>query len=356
MALFQPSVKKNHVAVFLENLAFLLGCGYTAYDAVCWIVKGDGSRPDREGRAVQYIARELQKDLAEGFSLSAAMSRNKKFFEQYAPRIAAAEESGRMQDILEQIVQSIRESSDLGHKLKSAMVYPAIVLTATIGIAWYLFTFVIPKILNMIADVGSGEVPPITQMVMNITAWMQNYAVLTVVVGVGFVALLVFCAKVPFRKAFHRMYTRMPIISKVSVASNATAWMQSMRYMLEAGAPMDEALLAAAKSMTNVYLKNQALIVYQDYTSSGTPVSELLQNCTFLTSIELGTISVGLESGSIVEILRRLAIRKKSDADKAISSFVALLNPFIIIVLGAIVGVVVMSVYSPLLNITNTIG
>lgn len=357
MDIFTPRVKKEHIAIFLENMSFLIGCGYTAYDAAHWIVDPGGRKRDKEARAVRAVGMTIIDSLSEGFTLSTAMLRNPKYFGDYAKQIEAAEESGQVAEVLDQIVTSIRESESLTQKIKSAMTYPIIVLSVTFGVAWYLFSFVIPDILGMLTDVtGTESVPPTTKLVMSITDWMKQYGLSVLLLLIGLIVLLVFLAKGPLKWFFHRLYTRLPLIGKITLASNVTSWMASMRYMLQAGAPMANALATASDSIKNVYMKHQAREAYVLFATAGTAVADALAKCSFFTAMELGTINIGLESGEIVEVLRRLAQRRKEEADKAISAFIAALNPLIICILGIIVGVIVMSVYGPLINITQNLN
>ena len=253
MDIFTPKVKKEHIAIFLENMSFLIGCGYTAYDAAHWIIDPGGKKRDSESRAVRVVGSSIIDSLSEGFTLSTAMLRSPKYFGDYAKQIEAAEESGQVAEVLDQIVSSIRESAGLTQKLKSAMTYPIIVLSITFGVAWYLFSYVIPNILGMLTDVtGTESIPPTTQLVMNITDWMKQYGLALLFLIASIVVLTLFLANGPLKWAFHRMYTRMPLIGKISLASNVTSWMSSMKYMLQAGAPMASALSTAADSIKNV--------------------------------------------------------------------------------------------------------
>lgn len=355
MTLFAPKIKKEDIAVFLENLSFLLGCGYTAFDAVTWVCEGTKVKRDAEAKRIQYIGNTLLTDLREGYALSTAMLHNPQFFDDYAKQVEAAEESDQVAEVLDQIVTNIREAGDLKHKIKSAMMYPAMVLTITVVVTWYLFTNVIPGILDTLASVGGGDIPPLTQMVMDITAWMQIYSVPTILMLIAIILILVILAKGPMKMQFCRLYTRLPLISKITLASNVTSWMQSMRYMLYAGSPMAHAMSTAAESMTNIYLKKQASEAYYLFATSGIPVPEALKSCSFLSAMEISTINVGLESGQVTEILYRLGKKRKEETDKAIHAFTTALNPVIICILGAVVGVIMLSVYGPLINITGSI-
>lgn len=327
MTLFQPKIKKNDVAIFLENLSFLLSCGYTSYDAVYWVCESTSHKRDKESRRVQIIGRALLRDLSEGFALSTAMIHNPVYFGDYAKQVEAAEESGQVAEVLDQIVTNIRESGDLKHKIRSAMMYPIIVLTITIGIAWYLFSFVIPDILDMLTSVGGGDTPGMTQVIMNITNWMSVYAIPLILVVIAAILVLIVLAKGPFKMPAHRLYTKMPLISKISLASNVCTWMQSMRYMLYAGSPMANALSTAADSMTNIALKKEANEAASIYSNSGVAVATALSKCSFLTAMELSTINIGLEAGRITEVLQRLADRRKHETEKAITAFTTALNP-----------------------------
>ena len=91
------------------------------------------------------------------------------------------------------------------------------------------------------------------------------------------------------------------------------------------------------------------------YASSGIPVPEALRECKFLSTMEVNTINIGLESGEVENILERLADRRYQETERSISAFIALLNPILICILGVIVGVIVLAVYGPILNITQTI-
>lgn len=347
---------KKSIANFLENLSFLIGCGYTAYEATEWVISSASIRKrDSEARTVVKIGKEILGDLSEGYSLSSAMLNNPKYFKDYAKQIEAAEESGHVADVLDQIVQNIKENESLTRKIRSAMIYPIVVLVITFGIAWYLFSFVIPDVLEMLVDAGGAETPPLTLTVMAFTGWLSKFGLPLLVLIIAGIIITIFLSKGPLRMQFNRLYTRLPFIGKITEASNVTIWMKSMKYMLSAGSPIALAMGAAADSMTNLYMKKKAKKAYDVYYTSGIPVVDALKQCEYFTAMELGTMNIGLESGRIVDVLDRLSMKRKVETEQAISTFIALLNPAVICILGVIVGIIVMAVYGPLLSITQTI-
>jgi len=349
------SVDKKHIATFFESLSFLIGCGYTAYDATYWVMEGSVKK-DRESKAIKKICNALITDLSAGYTLSDAMERCGKTFVDYVKQIRAAEESGKTAEVLDHLSSSVRESLGLAKKIRSAMTYPITVLALTFGIAWYLFSFVIPGILETLSEVGSGETPPFTQMIMNLTDWMQKYAAVTLLIAVGGVVVLLFLARGPLKMVFHTLYTKMPVVSRVSLSNSVTTWMQSMRYMLMAGSPMADCLQSAADSINNRFYRHQATNAAIQYATAGTEVAQALKGCGFLTAVDLSTISIGLESGQTVELLERMETKKRKDTEDAINAAITMMNPIVICILGVIVGVIVFAVYGPLMNITQNIS
>lgn len=352
------NISKASIACLFENLAFLLSVRFTACDAVERIIESayKSKKRDKKTKGMIAAANLLIGDLREGCSLSTAMENHSNVFGKYAKQVEASENSGQTPEMLERMAKTIEQSANTQGKIRAALAYPAFVFVLTLVIAWYLFSNVLPDMLKTLTDISGNvaSVPATTKLVMQISEFTQQHG-LAFACFVGIVIVVwVVLSKGPLKLQFAKLYATMPLIGSVISNNNITIYLNAMRYVLYANTPMAQALKTAAEAVPNLFIKTQAANAYYLYSTAGVSLTEAMLEMKFLTSMELSTISVGADSGRIVEVLDRLAERRQQESNKSIQSFVSALNPIIICFLGVIVGVIVLGAYSPLINISKT--
>lgn len=216
------SIKKKDLADFFQKMSMLLDAGYDACSAVTLLAAKppEGKKHDKTADGIRSVATLLLPSLSEGFSLHESMALYPKYFETYVNQVEVGEAAGKTGDVLNRISDQIKNANKIMGKLKSALAYPVMVLVFTFGASAYLFTSVIPDMLDMLTDIGVAELPATTQLVMNVGDWMkQNGLVLGLLLGGG-IGFLVVYSKTVGKMSMSRISTGLPLIGKV-IQNNA---------------------------------------------------------------------------------------------------------------------------------------
>lgn len=351
------SIKKGDLADFFQKMAMLLDAGYDTCSAVTLLATPPPAekKRDKSAEGVRSVAELLLPTLTEGFSLHESMEQYPKYFGTYVHQVGVGEAAGKTGEVLGRISDQIKNASKIMGKLKSALAYPIIVLVFTFSAALYLFTNVIPDMLSMLTSVGVTELPATTQLVMSIGAWLKGNAVPLIIIVGGGTAFLIVYSKTVGRAAMSRIYTGIPLIGRVVQNNAMVLYFRNWQQMILAGAEMSVALKSAADSVTNLYIRRLLSEAQMEYQENGIPVFEALRPVFCLRELEIQTIQVAMESDKLGRSLGILAEDREYEATKSINAMTTALNPILMVIVGLIVGVLVLSVYQPIISVSSSL-
>lgn len=358
MTLFGPSVKKSDIADFCQKLSMLLETGYDACSAVELLsYKPEGKKKlDKSADGIRAVAALLLPDLKEGFPLYEAMGGHPKYFGEYVNQVEVGELSGKTAEVLLRISDQIKNASKIMSKLRSALAYPVFTMVFAFGAAFYLFTSVVPDMLDMLSSVGATEMPATTQLVMNIGEWLKANGVMLIILIGGGVGFLVVYGKTIGKHTMARLATTVPLIGKVVQNNAMTMFFKNWQQMILAGAEMSIALKSAAESVPNLYVRRILMDARNDYAENGVQVFEALRVVSTMRELELQTIQVALEGDRLAKVLGVLAEDREFEATRSVNAMTAAINPIMMLVVGLIVGVLVLSIYEPIMSVSSAIG
>lgn len=355
----EPSIKKADLADFFQKMSMLIDTGYDSCSAAKLLAFNGNQKKkgkDHSADSIRRVANLLLPDLSEGFSLHEAMGAHPKYFETFANQVEVGEASGKTAEVLQRICDQIKNEGKIMAKLKSALSYPLFTLVFTFAAAGYLFTNVVPEMLDMLSSVGSGDMPATTQLVMQIGEWLSANGLLLVVLIGGLTGVFFAYAKTIGKMRVAKITVTMPVIGMVLQNNAMTLFFKNWQQMIMAGAEMSVALQSAAESIPNLFLRKQMLAARTQYAENGIPVYEALRGVDSLRELELQTIQVAMEGGKLGRTLGILAEDREIEAQKSINSMTSAINPIMMVFVGLIVGLLVMSIYEPIINVSNTIG
>lgn len=357
MAMRFNSIKKNDLADFFQKMSMLLDAGYDACSAVTLLAAKppEGKKHDRSADGIRSVAELLLPSLSEGFSLHEAMNLYPKYFDTYVNQVEVGGSAGKTGEVLNRISEQIKNANKIMGKLKSALSYPVIVLVFTFGAAAYLFTSVIPDMLNMLMSVGVTELPKTTQLVMSIGDWMKSNGVVLGIFLFGSIGFLVVYSKTIGMMSMSRLSTELPLIGKVIQNNAMVLFFRNWQQMVLAGAEMSVALKSAADSVQNHYIHRVLLDAQIEYQENGIPAFEALRPVFCMRELEIQTIQVAMEGNKLGRTLGILADDREFEATKSINSMTAAINPIMMAVVGLIVGVLVLSVYQPIISVSSSL-
>jgi len=296
---------------------------------------------------------ELADDIQSGLPISEAMRKHPSIFSDfYVNMVIAGEESGKLSDAFLYLADYLDRSYELTSKIKSALTYPAFVISIFTLVMIGLFTFIIPKITDILTS-GGRELPIYTKIVIAISDFMINYGLFTLVVLIvaGFILWRYRREK---SLGFSRIMLSIPafggLLRKLYLARIA----DNMHTMLSSGIPMVRSVEITANVVGNEVYK-KALLEAVEKIKGGESMSKALEGNKEIPGIMLQMMRVGEETGELGNILKKISIFYKREVDTSVTTLISLIEPAMIVVLGLGVGTVLAAVMLPIYNIAGSI-
>ncbi|MBU1086988.1 MAG: type II secretion system F family protein [Candidatus Omnitrophica bacterium] len=343
-------IKPEELVIFSRQLATMVNAGIPLVQSL------DILSEQMDSITFRNVVTTIRSDVESGSSLSAALEKHPKVFSMlYTNMVRAGETSGMLDEILERLAGYLEKSGSLARKVKSAMVYPAVVSLMAVGITLVLLLKVIPTFKEIFASLG-GTLPMPTQILINISDTLQAYFIYCValVVGVGFaVAKLVQTpqGKLRFDQLKLGLPVFGPLLRKVAVAR----FSRTLSTLIRSGVPILGALEIVGKTSGNVVIEaavESARVGIREGESISSPLAKSKAFPPMVTRM----ISVGEESGELEKMLTKIADFYEDQVDAAVSGLTSLIEPLIIAFLGIVVGSIVIAMFLPIFKISELIG
>jgi len=303
-------------------------------------------------RIVGYVA----DDIEGGATLSEAMGRYPRCFDRLLVGMVAAGETGGVLDlILSRVADFMEKAQKLKARVKSAMVYPVVVLTVAFLILLGLMTFVIPKFKDVLTEMIEGDLPVITKTVLAIATWIAKdfgWAVLLAVpFGFIFITRLIrqFHAG---RYALDTIRLHMPVIGQLTRKVVITRWTRTLGTLIGAGVPILDAISVTSETAGNEVFAKMLMNVQNSIRQGDTFAGPLRQSKT-VDLIVSNMVAVGEETGDLDKMLLKVADNYDEQVDVLVAGLMSLLEPIMIICLGGIVMVIVLSIFLPMIRIIS---
>jgi type IV pilus assembly protein PilC len=299
---------------------------------------------------------EVRTDVSGGVSLSAAMGKHDRVFPRLMVAMIRAGEAGGMIDrALEQIASSLEKDTALRGKIKSAMTYPAIVLSFTFVLIAAVLIFIVPIFEQMFKNLG-GELPAITQFLVTTSHNMWWIGPLFLIVTVG--GTTVFKRRLresqELRLSFDRFKLRLPVFGSLFRKLAMSRFSRNLGLLLNVGVPVMQALSVVGETTGNEVI-NAAMRDVQSAVRDGQPMSSALRRHKIFPEMVTQMIEVGEESGQISQMLDKVADFYDREVDSAAESLTASIEPIMVLVMGAVVGGMVICLYLPMFTIYQNI-
>jgi type IV pilus assembly protein PilC len=349
IALFER-VRAGDLTVLTRQLATMVASGMTLLRALYVLEEQTESKPLKE--AVVNV----RKDVEAGLLFSAALARYPKVFNPlYVAMVESGETSGRLDDALLRVADQLEKEDALRRQVKSAMVYPAVVVGFAGIVLFALITFLVPVFAKVFKDFG-GKLPSITQFTVDLSNVMSHQWYLLF----GGAAALV----VGFRRwkrsswgrpQWDRIRLKFPfkigtVVQKVAIAR----WSRTLASLVSAGVPILQAIDITGKTAGNTMVERAMAQVTDSVKSGGTIAAPLRQEPVFPAMV-CQMVGVGEETGALDTMLAKVADFYEDEVDTAIKGLTSLLEPLMIITVGGIVGFIVISMYMPLFKVYDAI-
>ncbi|MBM2618912.1 type II secretion system F family protein [Actinoplanes sp. LDG1-06] len=347
---FGGRVKLKDLAVFARQFATMTASGMSLLRSLAILEEQCSSVPLKKALG------ELRTEVAGGASLSGSMAKHDRIFPRLMIAMVRAGETGGMIDrALEQIADSLEKDTELRGKIKSAMTYPAIVLSFTFVLIAAVLIFIVPIFEGMFKNLG-GELPAITQFLVDASHNMWWIGPLVLIVGIG--GSIAYKrqqrASEEFRYKVDKIKVRLPVFGSLFRKLAMSRFSRNLGLLLNVGVPVMQALTVVGETTGNEVI-NAAMKDVQAAVRDGNTMSSALRNHPIFPAMVTQMIEVGEESGQISQMLDKVADFYDREVDSAAESLTASIEPIMVLVMGAVVGGMVICLYLPMFTIYQNI-
>ncbi len=337
------TVKREEISMFSRQMATMLTAGIPLVQALTVVAEGSPTG------ALADLIRRIKVDVESGSALSVALKKNPQYFDQlFCNLIESGEQSGTLDSMLNRIALYQEKTDSLRRKIKKAMYYPiAVVLIASIVTAILLIK-VVPTFKEMFKGYGA-ELPAFTNFVLLISDILQHYG-LYVIGGTGLTIFLLVKAyqkNVFFRHLIEKLSLKLPIFGGIIKKTIVARFARTLSTTSAAGVPLTDALESVSRAAGNiVYAK--AIAEIKEGLSTGQQMRVVMKKTGVFPNMVVQMIGIGEESGSLEDMLGKIATIYEEEVDTAVDGLTTLLEPLIMMVLGVVVGGLVIAMYLPI--------
>jgi type IV pilus assembly protein PilC len=344
------SVKPMDIAVFSRQLATMLAAGIPLVQGFEIIGAG------HEKPAMQKLILDIKSDVESGTSLHEALAKHPLYFDDlYINLVQAGEQAGALEGLLDKIATYKEKTEALKKKVKKALFYPAAVLAVAVIVTIILLVFVIPQFESLFKGFGA-DLPAFTQMVINLSRFVQSYGVyIAAVIGAAVWVFFYFKKRSKrMREFLDRMTLVVPIIGPILNKAAIARFARTLSTMFAAGVPLVEALESVAGATGNIIYEN-AVMRMRDEVATGQRLQRAMETTELFPNMVVQMIAVGEESGSLDTMAGKVATFYEAEVDNAVDAMSSLLEPLIMVILGVLVGGLVIAMYLPIFKLGSVV-
>ena len=343
-------IKPADIAIFTRQMATMMKAGVPLVQSFEIVAEGAGNP------TLQELVTEIKNDVSSGGGFAAACAKHPKYFDDlFCSLVEAGEQSGTLELMLDRVATYKEKTEALKAKIKKALTYPIAVIVVAIVVTAILLVKVVPQFASTFESFGS-DLPAFTKLVVSMSEWMQaNWYIM-------FGAIV--AAVVLFREAKRRsqgfsdrvdaVMLKIPVVGDIVFNSVVARFSRTLATTFGAGVPLVDALHSVEGAAGNAVYSKAIAQIREDVTTGQTLYSAIRFTNLFPTML-LQMVSIGEESGSLDEMLDKVATHYEEAVDNAVDSLTSLLEPFIMSILGILVGGLMIAMYLPIFMLGSAI-
>ncbi|MEG1632965.1 MAG: type II secretion system F family protein [Oscillospiraceae bacterium] len=349
LGFLEKKPKPRDMAVFCRQFVSIINAGVSVVAALNML--GDQT----ENRRLRTAITDCRVAIEKGESLAGSMAKHRDIFSDIFITMAeAGEASGSLDVSFGRMADQFEKSAKLKATVKKASIYPIVVVIVAIGVIIGMLTFVIPTFQSMFDSIG-GELPGITKMVIAASAFVQHYWWLLAIIIAGLaVGIAAFKRTDPGKHFFGKIAMKLPLIGKLTVKTACARMARTLSTLMAAGIPLIDAIQITSETMSNIYFRD-ALQDAKDDVAMGSPLSSSIKNSKLFPPLVYHMMGIGEETGDSEGMLERMAAYYEDEVEQTTAQVMAALEPMIIVILAMIVGVIIMAVMLPMVNMYSAL-
>jgi type IV pilus assembly protein PilC len=345
-------VSTRDLAIFTRQFATMINAGLPLVQCLDILSK------QTEKEDFRAVIAQTMRDVEAGTTLAEALAKkenNKVFDELFVNMVEAGEAGGILDDILQRLATFIEKAEALKRKIQGAMVYPAVVMTVACLATAFMLIFIIPTFARMFTAFG-GDLPLPTKIVMGLSSFLRSYW--WVMLG-GIIASIVMLRRYYSTENGHmqidKLLLRVPVLGDVIRKGAVARFTRTLGTLISSGVPILTGLEITARTAGNRVVQ-EAIMAARASIREGETISAPLKQSNVFPPMVVQMISVGEETGALDDMLTRIADFYDSEVDTAVDALTSLIEPVMIVFMGAVVGGMVIAMYLPMFKLINVVA
>ena len=347
--LFKIGLKE--LTVFSRQFALLLNAGLTLAEAI------DTIEEQTQNSSFRNILHKVKIDIQGGETLTQAMKKHPRAFSPFfVSMVQAGEIGGALDAILERVAVFYENELALKHKVKSAMVYPTVVLTFATAISLFMLMYIVPQFAAFYSELSEGEtqLPALTRRMLRLSEWLVNNWYYLLLIPVGIMLFWKFRNSRWGHAILDPLILRIPIFGALARKVAITRFTRTFGTLTQSGVPILEALEVSKNTASNNVVQ-RAILYVRERIREGESIHAPMKRTGVFPPIVTNLVSVGEEAGNLEDILFKISDYYDQEIDATIRGLASIIEPIMIVIIGAIVGTIVVSLYLPIFNLVNVI-
>jgi type IV pilus assembly protein PilC len=347
---FKKKVQQRSVAVFTRQLATMIDAGLPLVQSL------EVLSSQQENKVFKNIIREIREDVEGGSTFAGALKKHPVTFnELYTNLVVAGEEGGILDNILNRLASYIEKAEALKKKVKSALIYPATIVTVAVAVVMILMLFVIPVFETMFQSAGQA-LPLPTVIVLTISKTIKKYIVFFIPALILFSYLFKRYYKTDSGRAvIDRLLLKLPVFGPLFRKIAVARFSRTLGTLVSSGVPILDGLIIVSRTAGNRAIET-AIMNARASIREGETIAEPLGRSGHFPPMVIQMISVGESTGALDSMLSKIAEFYEDEVDVAVSNLTSMLEPLLMIFLGVVIGGVVIAMYLPIFNMASAVG
>lgn len=335
------SIDQKSLTQFTKQLSTMISAGVPILQSLEILYRSE------KNPSLKSAVKKIAAAVGEGKTISEAMAEQKGFDKLYCNLVKAGESGGILDQILNKLATHMEKQEKTKAQIKSAMMYPAIVILVGVVVIWAMMFFVVPQFMGMLKESGQ-EIPWITQLVVDIADFVGNYSIIMVPAFFVLVAFIVSFVRTPGGKiVFDNFIMKVPVFGGIVIKGNLSSFSNTLATLLGAGVSLMDSLDICVETIDNSVIANDLKDVKKKI-MEGKTMTEPLSKIEYFPELVTQMIKVGEQTGQVDQMLARVAVVFEDEVDQLIGTMTKMIEPLIIVGLGGIIAVILVAMYLPI--------
>jgi general secretion pathway protein F len=346
---FRGGIKTNDLALVTRQIATLSAAGTPLEEALSAV-----SRQTEKPR-IQSLMLSVRAKVLEGHSFASALSDYPKVFpEIYQATVSAGEQSGHLDAVLERLADYTEERQAANATIKKALIYPSVLVFASILIVGFLLAYVVPQVVQVFEGMNQ-ELPALTKAMLASSAFVRQWGLL--IAGLAFVVFIVFQKAMKsesFKTKVHSLLLKLPMFKRLIRGFNTSQFARTLSILAASGVPVLEALDIGSQVITNRPMR-KAVNTAAAQVREGSTLSNALERTGYFPPMLLHLIASGESSGQLDSMLEKAATHQERELNSLMAIFLGLFEPVVILIMGGVVLTIVLGILLPIFEMNQLV-